>query len=88
MGWRARLHDLDRRSGFAQTQLNAVEFAAPFNLVATFFFAGFALWLLVRGEAAPAAMFSVFTLFSSLVTVAGFRRRRRRNANEDKWQPL
>lgn len=88
MGWRQRLQDLDRRSAFAQGQLNAIEIGAPVNLLITVLFVGIAVWQALDRQWQVAGMFAFFALLAALTTVAGFARRRRRDANEDKWQPL
>jgi hypothetical protein len=88
VGWRQRLYDLDRRSGFAEMQADSAEFFAPLNLLATVLVMIVAVWEALERQWQVAGFFAFFSLLSALTSVAGFARRRRRNAIEDPWQPL
>ena len=68
--------------------LDQIEFFAPLNLLATFLFSGLAVWQASDRQWSPAGLFAVFAELSALITMAGFARRRHRDANEDPWQPV
>jgi membrane protein implicated in regulation of membrane protease activity len=69
-------------------QLNQVEFFAPFHALATVACAVLAVWQATKHHWDAAVMLGVIAVLLALVSLAGFRRRRFRDRQEDRWRPL
>jgi membrane protein implicated in regulation of membrane protease activity len=69
-------------------QLDLVEFLAPFYALVAIAGAVLAIWQAIDRTWDAAATLGAIAFVLGLVAVAGYRRRRRRDRQEDPWQPL